>query len=108
MTPSVQEQIETVEALIEAFRQTARAPADDRRLAALKAIATDLRGRLGAAPSVALHELERRMVAVRRNPRGSGSGRVNAQIGVAEELVCRWPTVKQALERFGAEIEGKP
>lgn len=107
MTPSAQEQIETIESLIEAIRQTARAPADDRRLAVLKAVAADLRGRIGSAPTVALHELERRMTAVRRHPRGSGGDRVNAQIGVAEELVCRWATVKQALEKFGAEIEGK-
>lgn len=106
MIPSTQEQIETIEAMIEAFRQTARAPEHDRRLAVLKAIAADLRGRLGSAPTVALHELERRMTAVRRHPSGSGVKRVNAQIGVAEELVCRWPTVKQALEKFGAEIEG--
>lgn len=101
--PTTQEKLETVEELIEAFRQTARSPAEDLRILSLKAIAADLRARLAGAPNLALFELERRMVAVRRH--GSGSAKVNAQIGVAEELVCRWPVVTQALEKFGAEIE---
>ena len=103
--PTTQEKLETVKELIEVFRQTARSPAEDRRILALKGIASDLRARLDGAPNVALVELERRMTAVRRHAPGSGSARVNAQIGVAEELVCRWPVVTQALEKFGAEIE---
>lgn len=67
----------------------------------LKAICADLRGRLECAPSVALFTLEQRMVALSRQPQNN---RMNAQIGVAEELVARWPTIKQALERFGAEV----
>lgn len=106
MIPNTQDKIEAVEALIEAFRHTSRTEEDERRIVVFKAIAADLRARLSTAPSVALHEIERRMTAVRRHPVGSGSARVNAQVGVAEELVGRWPVVKQALEQFAANLEG--
>lgn len=82
-------------------RMIAEEPGRTYRNDILKAIAADLRGRLDGAPSVALVSLEQRMVSLSR---ASGGRRVGVQIGVAEELVARWPTIKQALERFGAEV----
>lgn len=95
---TTQEKLAVVDSLIAANKHGQTADA-------LRAIAADLRGRLGHAPSVALLELERRMTAVDRRPRSVNQARVAAQVGVAEELAGRWPVVKQALERFGAEIE---
>ena len=70
----------------------------------LKALASDLRGRLSGAPTVALVELERRMIAAKHSKTSNGySG--GAMVGLAEELIGRWPSVKQSLELFGAEIE---
>lgn len=97
---TTQEKLDEVERLIEeCWRLTKQ------RNPCLNAIAEDLRGRLEGAPSVAVVELERRLDHLKQHP-GAGPDRIKAVITVAEQLVCRWPTVKQALELFGAEIEG--
>jgi hypothetical protein len=103
------EKLIEVERLIQEARAVGGAPPGSerhRQIMLLKSIAGDLRGRLESAPSVALHELERRLVLLSRRPNGGDFrvGHINAQRGVAEELVARWPTVKQALESFDQTI----
>lgn len=100
---TTQEKLSVVEGLIEAFRRSGGDSDDNRyRLRVMAAIASDLRGRLEQAPNIALTELERRIAAVVRSktPLGYGNGPL---VGVGEELIGRWPIVKQALERFGAD-----
>ena len=99
---TTEEKLREVENLIEAIRQTSRSDADDRRLAVMKALATDLRGRLDTAPNIALTELERRVAAAVRSKSSLGY-KNGAMVGLGEELIGRWPTVRQALEKFGAD-----
>lgn len=100
----------TLEKLVEIERliQTAKEgplPEGARRIDLLKSIAADLRARLELAPSVALLQIERRMTTLHRR-RGAGRQEIaNAKFGIAEELVARWPTVKQALEQFDETIK---
>lgn len=77
---------------------------ENRTYEVLKTIAADLRGRLDSAPGEAEHALERRIVAIRmaRSRRAPTNG---ALVGLAEELIGRWPVVRQALVRFGAMAE---
>ena len=62
----------------------------------------------GAAGTVerdrCMTELERRIVFAQRSKTRLGYDR-GALLGIAEELIGRWPTVKQALERFGEAAE---
>lgn len=76
----------------------------DPRNEVLKAVAADLRARLDGAPAAALVLLERKVVAAARSKTSLGYSQ-NHMIRVAEEFLCRWPLVKQALEKFGAEVE---
>lgn len=106
---TLDEKIALVEGLIEASRADVRVFGDSmasRRFALLKSIATDLRGRRGIAASRALYELERRIADAKRK-KGPGGYKPGDVQGLAEELIGRWPTVKQALEKFGAEAEGE-
>lgn len=91
--------ITTAEKLGFVERLIAEEPGTTYRNDILKAIAADLRGRLDGAPSVALVQLERKVVAMYRNGDGIGP-----KLGAADELVARWPTVKAALELFGAKV----
>lgn len=85
---------------IELLIQDSKTAETDVDVDVLKAIAADLRGRLAGAPSVALVEIERRINSVARSKiRGAGYSD-GAMKGLAEEVVCRWPVIKQALERF--------
>lgn len=77
-------------------------PLDGDEIDVLKAIARDLRARLDGAPTVALVELERRVVATRRS--SNPSGHLHA---LGQETVRFWPAIKQALELFGAKVEEK-
>ena len=67
-------------------------------------IAKDMRARMESAPSVAETELQRRIDGAIRSKTALGYNNGDMR-GIAEELIGRWPVVKQALERFGAEIE---
>lgn len=98
---TILEKLGAVEQEIDRLRRTG---GDVDHLRVLRAVAADIRGRLETAPSVALVELERRMAAVSRAKTRLGYEN-GALVGVAQELIGRWPVVKQALERFGAEIE---
>lgn len=102
----------THEKLIEVEQMLKHAPRGEpdsiarRRYEVLKEIAADLRGRLDGAPSVAMLELERALVALRRSRTPAKPYPIGALIRVSDELIGRWPTVKQCLERFGAQAEG--
>jgi len=98
------EKLIEVERLIELGRQTRddRGSPDYRRQEIFKAIAEDLRGRLEGVPSLALHELERRLVSVDR-AKADQMPIGGPMLGVAQELTARWPVVKQALEKFGQD-----
>ena len=98
------EKLDLVEQMIGTLRVSAQTDADIERIHILKAIASDLRGRMTQAPSAALYQLERRLASVARSRTRLGHSQ-GALIGVAEELMGRWPTVKQALEKFGADLE---
>lgn len=95
---TVEEKLAEVERLIEVNR------GND----VLREVARDLRGRLLTAPSVAIVMLERRLNAVKARSVpavGSGFRMSEALSGAGEELVARWPTIRQALERFGNQLE---
>lgn len=70
----------------------------------LSAIYADLEARETLAPSAALTKLDQRMVVVKRSKTALGYG--NGQmVALAQEVVSGWTIIRQALERFGAEIE---
>lgn len=77
---------------------------DDPRNEVLEAIASDLRARLNYVPSAALTVLEQRVVAAVRAKTPVGYPNNNL-VDVAEHFLGRWSIVKQALEKFGAEVE---
>ncbi len=101
---STQEKLDLIEQMIEELRKAAFAEDDYQRLRIIRAVAADLRGRLDGTPSVALAELDRRIGFAQRSKTRHGYEN-GALVGIAEELIGRWATVKQALERFGAEID---
>ena len=96
------ERLTSIERLIEERRK--QFGHGDRLAEIWVSVAKDIRARMDQAPNVALAELERRMKAVYRSKTALGYSQGALQ-GVAEELIGRWPVVKQALERFGVEIE---
>ena len=70
----------------------------------LAAIYADLTARCEYAPSVAIVELDRRMAIVKHSKTTGGYG--NGQlVSLAQEVISRWAVVRQALERFGADVE---
>jgi len=91
---TIEEKLDEVERLIRV----------DPRNDVLKAVAADLRARLDGVPSAALTSLEWKVVGAARARTAVGYPH-NHLIGVAEELLGKWPLVKQALEKFGAEVE---
>lgn len=103
---TLNEQIEIIDRLIEDFRWARPHPEVDEHQTyqVLKTIAVDLRGRLGSAPSIAEHELEKRIEGVKAGKTATGYP-ANGMIELAQELIGRWPTVKQALTMFNAMAE---
>lgn len=101
---TLQEKIDAVEAVIEDLRWARNADEGRlrRRHAALRAVAADLRARLAGAPTIVEVALEQRMRAVQRSKTMLGYGN-GAMVGLAQELVARWPAVKQGLELLGRE-----
>lgn len=100
------EKMAALEKLIETLRRTANGVEDNERIRIMGAIATDLRARINAAPTVALTQIERRMTAVMRHKTRLGY-ETGTMVGFAEEVIGRWSVVKQALEKFGAEVENE-
>lgn len=73
----------------------------------MKAIAAGLRARLETAPSAAEVALSAKIDAAKRAKPPGFDYPQSRMVTIADELIGRWPVVKQALERFGAEIEGE-
>lgn len=101
------EKLNEVERLIELGRPVRGEPGspDNHRQEIFKAIAADLRGRLEGRPSETLCDLERRVVSVHRSKTALGYSQ-HALRGLAEGVMTRWPTVKQALEQFAEKSTG--
>ena len=99
---SVYEKLAVVEALIRDLNDGLES-SDTRRIGVLKAIASDLRGRIETAPSAVLVDLEGRITAALRSKTVIGYS-AHTLRGVGEGLIVRWPTVRQALEKFGEDV----
>lgn len=99
------EKLAAVEAVLRTYRDAPRGSPERQQYDILKAVASDLRGRLEQAPSVSLVQIERSVVALQRARSPGAPYPLGPFVRVGEELIARWPTVKQALERFGAEVE---
>ena len=106
MMISTQDKIAAVERLIDDLRWSRNDPAvpEHATYQALKEIARDLRGRLPEAPGKALLALQRRLADAAASKTVLGFEQ-RALMGIGEEVIGRWPTVRQALERFGTEAE---
>lgn len=102
---TLHEQLEEIERLIEAEKDKGGV-ADNISLAIQRSIASDIRARINHDGSVTKAALEQRLHFMRRSktPLGYSNG---SMVGVAQELIGRWPVVKQALERFGKDIESE-
>lgn len=72
---------------------------DCRTREVLKAVAADLRGRLDAAPSAAATTIQRRIDSLYRSRTVLGYDR-DGLVGLGQELIGRWPIIKQALEKI--------
>ena len=96
------EKLSQIEQIIKMLRRMSATENDNHQLYVIKSVAADLRGRLDNAPSIALIEIERRIGAVFRR-RIEAEDDHGALVGVGQELVGRWPTVRQALEQFETE-----
>lgn len=70
----------------------------------LKSIAADLRARIDCAPSVALIDIDRRVVAVKRSQTNGGYD-PHALHELGQGVAQHWPAIKQALELYGADAE---
>lgn len=102
------EKLSTVETLIEEFRwarDMKHSEQETRIYEVLKAIASDLRGRMDGAPSVAEVALERQINAAIAAKTPSVGYPHGTMIALGREVVCRWPTIKAALGKFGAIAE---
>lgn len=73
----------------------------------LKAVALDLRARLANAPTVALSIIESRVLSAKRARVNGGNYPPGPMIGIAEEIIGRFPVIKQALEMLDAKIEAE-
>lgn len=100
------EKIAVLDNLIEEFRWARSKPEIPEHVtySTLKAISADMRARLGSAPSVAEHEIGRRITAVRQAKTINGN-LTGAIMALGQEVHARWPLVQQALNRFGALTE---
>jgi len=102
---TLQDQIDAIDHLINDFRWARNETycIEHDIYLALKEIAKDLRARLPAAPSDALLALQRRIAdaAATKGPAMQGFDR-SALAGIGEEVIGKWPVIRQALERFGS------
>jgi predicted esterase len=101
---SIEDKIAVIEAEIAEARQFRREPGSpmQRHYQILKAIAADLRARAEHPRSNALGALERELTRLRSSKTALGydQGRI---IELATLVVSKWPTISQALERYGEE-----
>lgn len=98
---TLDEKLHTIGRLIAAEKKSDNRPS---MLEVLSAIHADLEARAPLVPSVALVEIDRR-IAIMKRSKIPGVGYGNGQmIAVAQEVASRWAVIRQALERFGAEV----
>ncbi|HXL66624.1 MAG TPA: hypothetical protein VN938_16365 [Xanthobacteraceae bacterium] len=97
-----------IEALIESFRWARgdTAAPENKTYLALKAMADDLRGRQANRIGEAQAELQKAIDAAAKTKTILGY-EINHLRRIAEETIGRWPVIRQALERFGANM-GQP
>lgn len=98
-TFTTQEKLAEIERLIIAERRLTGGNCD-----VLKSIAAELRGRVEGAASIALHDVGHRVVAVARSKSSTGYDPAKLHV-LGEGVAVHWETIRQALERFGAEVE---
>lgn len=107
-TFSTAEKLAFVEDLILVSRRVAVDAGKDpdilHRLNLLKAIAADLGARVDSAPSIALERLDGRIRVVARSKTALGYSMESLR-GLGDEVIARWPVIKQALELFGSISE---
>lgn len=104
---TIDEKIEMLEGIIKQYRWARNEEpmsAPRQILDALRSIVADLRARKATAPNAAEQQIERRLRGI-HNAQERGDNPDGAKISMANEVMGRWPVIKQALERFGAEIE---
>jgi hypothetical protein len=103
---SLVEKLRQVDVVIDAQRRGALQCGTPLDAGALKAVAADMRGRLPGRRAACADDIARRIEAVKKHPVGRTDGRVDAMIGLAEEVVSKWPTIEQALEFYASHVEG--
>lgn len=100
----IEDMLTAIDIEIAEARSARRDPgsAAHRHYEVLKAIAGDLRGRQALPRSNALGEMERAIFQAIRSKSSSGydDGKMNA---IAQVVINKWHTIRQALERFGEE-----
>ena len=101
-----QEQIDVIDGVIRDVKRGVRVAPTNREIEVLKSIRSDLMARSPEEPGVTLSELQRRLAdaAATRTALGWNQGALR---GIAEQVIGHWPTIRQCLERFEAEITEK-
>ena len=106
---TLQDQIDAITRLLEDFRWARNEPRciEHKTYVALKEIVKDLRARLPEAPGKTLLALQRRIADAAATKGGNGGlgFATGALVGLGQEVIARWPVLRQSLERFGAEAE---
>lgn len=94
---TIDEKLAALERCIEDFRWARGGPDSPERQTydALKELSAELRARRGRAPSVAAVELERIITSAKVSRLAGGHVR-----RLAEEVIGRWHTIRQALDRY--------
>lgn len=97
---SLEQKIETLDFVIDFFRGDVGRHAVATET--IKSIVSDLRGRQALPRSQTLGELERALFWLQRSKTALGYDE-GKMIAVANIIVNKWPTIRQALEQFGEE-----
>ena len=100
---SIDDKIKTVEEVLVALRQSGRRHTRDH--AVLTTIVRDLRARRDFPRSNTLGALEREMRSVIASKAGINGYDQGQLIHLGNMVVSRWPTISQALERYGEESQ---
>jgi hypothetical protein len=98
---TAEQQIAELEGLLRDLR-TGRRPTVS--VEVLKSVVSDIQGRFPEEPGDALRELRRLLAdaAASRTDLGWSAGSLQA---IAQQVIGRWPTIRQCLERFEAELQ---
>ena len=100
------QKVEAIDAVIRDVSLGRRVAPSKAEVEALKSIRADLMATYPECPGVTLRELQRRIAdaAATRTPDGWSAGALR---GIAEQVIGHWPRIRQALERFEAELTEK-